>query len=151
VTLSDYQGGASIGSFLCRRAGDRGIEYVGLYAFVPYYDFSDSSQSDSAIRIENDTIAWLGVMRRINYMLKTGFDLSDLEKKNRRLLELIDSKIDDMENSKPQLGVRDYLQRISENFNEVPFSPLDDVWEKNIGQLLNDLDEDEDSEDVPDE
>ena len=50
-----------------------------------------------------------------------------------------------------KLGVRDYLQRITDNFTEIPFSPLDDVWEKNIGQLLEELDEDEDSEDVPDE
>jgi proteasome assembly chaperone (PAC2) family protein len=151
VTLSDYQGGASIGSFLCRRAGDRGIEYVGLYAFVPHYDFSDDSQPDSAIRIENDTIAWLGVMRRINYMLKTGFDLSDLEKKNRLLVEEIESKINDLEKNKPQLGVRAYLQQLSDNFNEVPFSPLDDVWEKNIGQLLNEFDGDEDTDEIPDE
>jgi predicted ATP-grasp superfamily ATP-dependent carboligase len=40
VSLSDYQGGASIGSYLCRRAGDSRLEYLGLYAFVPMYDLS---------------------------------------------------------------------------------------------------------------
>jgi hypothetical protein len=39
VNLSDYQGGASIGSYVCRRAGERGMAYVSFYAFVPMYDF----------------------------------------------------------------------------------------------------------------
>ena len=44
VTFSDYHGGASIGSFICRRAGEQDMELVGLYSFVPTYDFSNMSQ-----------------------------------------------------------------------------------------------------------
>ena len=39
VNLSEYQGGASIGSYLCRRAADQGLEYVSFYGYVPTYNF----------------------------------------------------------------------------------------------------------------
>lgn len=150
VTLSDYQGGASIGSFLSRRAGDRDMEYVGLYAFVPAYDFSAIAQSGSTIRIENDFMAWLGVMRRINYMIKNEFDLADLEQKSRHLVEVIEAKIQEMETSESNQALHDYLHKLSENFHEIPFSPLDDVWEKNLRQLLNNFGTDEE-DDIPDD
>lgn len=144
VNLSDYNGGASIGSYLCRRAGDHDIEYVGLYAFVPAYDFSMVSQIGNTIRIENDYMAWLGIMRRINYMTKLGHDLTHLEQKSKRLLEMVESKVEELENSAPQLGVRDYIRRLSDDFHETTFSPLDDVWEENLRRLLNKLDTEED-------
>lgn len=147
VTLSDYHGGASIGSFLCRRSGDHDMEYIGMYAFVPAYDFSLVSQSSNTIRIENDYMAWLGVMRRVNHMLKTNFNLAGLEQKSKRLVELVESKVEELENTNPQLGVREYLQRLSEEYKEVPFTPLDDVWEENLRRLLDKLD----SEDPPEE
>jgi proteasome assembly chaperone (PAC2) family protein len=140
VNLSDYHGGASIGSFLCRRAGDQGREYVAFYAFVPAYDFSSVAKIGNTIRIENDYMAWLGVMQRVNYMLKIGLDLSDLERKSKRLVELFDSKIDELESTTPQIGIRDYLKRLTEEYNEVPFAPLDDVWEDEIRRLFGDAD-----------
>lgn len=142
VNLSDYQGGASIGSYLCRRAGERGLEYVGLYAFVPTYEFSSIAQVGNTVRIETDFMAWLGVMRRVNYMLKLNIDLSDLEQRSKRLVELMDSKVEEIENAAPQLGVREYLQRLAEEFNETPFSPLDDVWEEELRRLMDKFDED---------
>ena len=151
LNLSDYQGGASIDSVMCRRAGDRDMEYVGMYALVPFYDFSENSQPDNLIRLDNDYKAWLGVMRRINFMLKTGFDLLDLEKKSRRQLKVIEGKIEDLDVANPALNVRAFIDRLSENFTEVPFSPLDDVWEKNLGQLLDSLDDSGDPGEIPDE
>ncbi|HSM54877.1 MAG TPA: PAC2 family protein [Candidatus Sulfomarinibacteraceae bacterium] len=141
VTLSDYHGGASIGSYLCRRAGDRDLEYVGFYGFVPTYDFSNVPQIGNAIRIENDYTAWLGVMRRLNYMLELDFDLADLENKSERLVQVVDAKVEELDDMAPQLEVRDYLARIEEEFTEVPFEPLDDVWEEELRRLF-----DEDSE-----
>ncbi|NLX10768.1 MAG: PAC2 family protein [Chloroflexi bacterium] len=138
VSLSDYHGGASIGSYIARRAGEQGIEYVGLYAMVPTYDFSMLAETGSSIRIENDFMAWLGIMRRINYMLKTRFDLSDLERKSERLLEVVDAKIDELDRSEPQLGVRDYFARLTADFTEVQFNPLDEVWEDELRRLLDD-------------
>jgi predicted ATP-grasp superfamily ATP-dependent carboligase len=139
---SDYHGGASIGSYVCRRAGDRGLEFVGLYAFVPLYDLSQFSQRTSTIRIENDYTAWLGVMRRVNYLFKLRFDLSDLEDKSEQLLNAVEAKVSELERLSPQAGVREYMQRLSEGFTELTFDPLDDVWEDELRRLFNDDDED---------
>lgn len=143
VNFSDYQGGASIGSFVCRRAAERDAEYIGFYAFVPAYDFSDEGQLGNSIRLENDYSAWLGVMRRVNYMLKLGVDLSDLEEKNRLLIETVDEKIAEIDRAAPHMGLREYLDQITERFEEVPFNPLDDVWEDELRRLFNKFDEDE--------
>ncbi len=143
VTLSDYHGGASIGSVVCRRSGDHNMEYIGMYALVPAYDFSMVSQIGNTIRIENDYMAWLGIMRRVNYMLKLGVDLSQLGLKSKRLLELVEFKIEELDSSAPQLGVRDYIQRLSEDFQETNFAPLDDVWEENLRRLFDKFESDE--------
>ena len=136
VNLSDYHGGASVGSYICRRAGEKGIEYVSFYAFVPAYDFSNVSQVANSIRIENDFLAWLGIMQRINHMLHLELDLSDLEEKSEELIELFDSKIEELDQDAPQLGVREYINRLSDEFVSVPFTPLDDVWEEELRRLF---------------
>lgn len=141
VNLSDYRGGASIGSYLCRRAGEAGIEWIGFYTFVPTYDFSEVAQIGNSIRIENDFMAWLGIMRRLNYLLKGDFDLSDLEKKSERLIRVVDSKIEELDRKAPQLSVKDYMARLSEEFEEVLFDPLDDVWEEELRRLFDEPDE----------
>ncbi len=141
VNLSDYHGGASIGSYLCRRAGDAGMEYVSLYAFVPTYDFSKVAKVINAIRIENDFMAWLGVMRRVNHMLKANFDLTELEEKSQHLLETVDEKVEEIDRDTPQLDVRDYMQRLSEEFDEKIFNPLDDLWEQEIRRIFDEFDE----------
>ncbi|KAA3645696.1 MAG: PAC2 family protein [Chloroflexi bacterium] len=135
VNLSDYQGGASIGSYLCKRAGELEREYVSFFAFVPTYDFSNLAQVGSSIRIENDYTAWLGVMRRVVFMLQLQLDLGDLEKKSERLIERLDAKVDELDGSSPQVGVREYMQRLSEEFTEVTFDPLDDIWEQELRRL----------------
>lgn len=141
IKLSDYQGGASIESVICRRAEERGVEFAGLYAFVPTYDFSEITGLGNTLRIENDFMAWLGVMRRINYMLKLNFDLTDLESKSDQLLELIDTKVKEIDSAAPELGVREYLNRISEEFTETPFNPLDEVWEDELRRLFDKFDD----------
>jgi proteasome assembly chaperone (PAC2) family protein len=143
VDLSDYHGGASIESFICRRAGEQEMEFVAFYAFVPTYDFSKIAQIGSSVRIENDFMAWLGVMRRVNHMLNLEIDLSDLEEKSNHLIEVMDSKVDELESLAPQLGVRDYLKRLSDEFTEVIFDPLDDVWGDEIRRLMDKFDEDD--------
>jgi proteasome assembly chaperone (PAC2) family protein len=142
VTLSDYHGGASIGSYMCRRAGDQNMEYVGLYAFVPAYNFSEPTQIGNGLRIDNDFMAWLGIMRRVNYMLKIGLNLSDLEDRSEQVVKVMDTKIAELDSSSPQLGVRDYLAQLTEGFTEVTFAPLSNVWEEEMRRLL---DEDEES------
>lgn len=143
VNLSDYHGGASIGSYICKRAGERGIEYAAFYAFVPNLTFSRGSGSGNSIRIENDYTSWLGVLRRVNHMLGLELDLSDLEKKSKKLLSVVEKKIDEIDNKSPQLGVRDYLRQLSEDFTEVSFDPLDEIWEDEIRRLLDKFDSEE--------
>jgi proteasome assembly chaperone (PAC2) family protein len=143
LNFSDYHGGASIGSYICRRAGEQGVEYVSFYAFVPTYDFSNVAEIGNTIRIENDFMAWLGVMRRVNFMLKLDLDLSDLENKSEHLMEVMESKLEELESTTPQLGVRDYMQQLSKEFDEMQFNPLDDVWEDEIRRLLDKYDPDE--------
>lgn len=138
VNFSDYHGGASIGSYICKQAAERDVSYISFYAFVPTYDFSDVAQIGNTIRIENDFMAWLGVMRRINHMLKTGFDLTDLEEKSDHLIELVDAKVEELEAATPDLSVRDYMERLSDDFTEELFAPLDDVWEEELRRLLDD-------------
>ncbi|MDX1992435.1 MAG: PAC2 family protein [bacterium] len=137
VNLSDYHGGASIGSYLCRRGGDRGMEVVGFYAFVPTYDLSSFTQRSSSIRIENDFTAWLGVMRRVNHMFKTRFSLVDLEAKDKQLMQAISDKVDELEDGDPQVGIRDYMNRLSDAFSETTFDPLGDVWEEELRRLFD--------------
>lgn len=141
VNLSDYNGGASIGSYLCRRAGEQGLESVGFYSFVPLYDFSTVSRSGNTIRIENDFMAWLGVMRRISHMLKLEVDLSDLEHKSDRLVENMDEKVEEIDTAIPNFDVREHLQKLSDEFVETPFNPLDEVWEDEIRRLLDKFDD----------
>lgn len=143
VQFSDYHGGAAIDSVLCRRAADANQEHVGLYAFVPTFDFSQLGKAGHTIRLENDYMAWLGVMRRINHMLKTRFDLSDLEDKSARLIEVVDARVEEIERTAPELNVREYFAQLAEDFTEMTFDPLDDVWEEELKRLFDDEDEEE--------
>ncbi|HUF38161.1 MAG TPA: PAC2 family protein [Anaerolineales bacterium] len=143
VNLTEYHGGASIGSVICKRAGEQDREFVSLYAFVPAYEFSSGVQLGNSIRIENDYLAWLGILRRMNYMLKTELDTADLEKKSKKLMRAVDAKVDELETSAPQMGVREYLRKLSDEFTEVVFNPLDDVWEEELRRLYEKFDSDE--------
>lgn len=143
VKYSDYHGGASIGSYICKIASEQDIELISFYAFVPTYDFDSITDLSNTIRIENDFMAWLGVMRRVNYLLKLNLDLSDLEKKSDHLVRVVDDKINEIDRAAPQLGVRAYIERLSEEFSETPFTPLDDVWEDEIRRLFDKYDSEE--------
>lgn len=141
LNFSGYHGGASIGSYLCRRAGEREMEYISFYAMVPTYDFSNLPQIGKAIRIENDFMAWYGIVRRINHMLKTRFDLTELEEKSTKLREMLDAKVDELDDMAPDIAVREYMRGLAEGFEEVTFDPLENVWAQEIDRLFTDDDE----------
>ena len=143
--LSNYHGGSSIESYICKRAGEKSQEFMAFYAFVPTYDFSGLVQVEKSIRIENDFMAWLGVMRRINHMLRLDFDLADLESKSHHLLELMDNEINELEKSS-NVDLRGYLEKLGEDFTENPFTPQDIFWEEKLKGLFDRLDPDEDQE-----
>ena len=91
-------------------------------------------------------------MRRINYLQKTDFDLSDLEQKSIQLIKTVNEKMDELDRLAPQIGVREYLRRIADDFTETPFNPLDDFWESKLRKILGDNDAlpPPDPEDTPD-
>lgn len=137
VKLSDYTGGASISSYLCRRAGEQGLEMMGFYAFVPAYDFSDIETVDGLIRIENDFSAWLGVARRLKYMFSLDLDLTELDKRSVQLRQALDDKMAEIDAAAPQFGLTEYLQRLRNEFDEMVFNPDDEFWEEKLRGLLD--------------
>lgn len=140
VMFSNYHGGASIGSVMTKLAGERNMEYIGLYAFVPTYDLSRFSSLENAIRLENDFMAWHGAMRRVNYLLKINFDLTDLEKRSETLVNVLDDKVTELQ-AQSSSAVMAYFEQLAENFEEAVFEPLDDVWEQELGRLLDEGEE----------
>lgn len=143
LSPTDYHGGVSIGSYLCKRAGEKGMEYIGMYAMVPLFDFSSIPQIGRSIQIENDYMAWLGIMRRVNYLFKIEVNLTDLMQKSKRLLNTLEKKVDELDRLAPQAGIRDYFARLSAEFEEVPFIPLDEVWEESLRKILDRLDDEQ--------
>lgn len=143
VRFSNYQGGATIGSYLVDRAEEADLEVFVFNAFVPAYDFSQAAAPvQQGVRIEHDYKAWYELMRRFNHMFGLGIDLSDLDRQAENLVASIDAKIDELEKSLPQVSVRSYLAKLAEEFEERPFLPLDDVWERELGDIFDDLTDD---------
>jgi proteasome assembly chaperone (PAC2) family protein len=136
VKFSDYEGGVTISTFIADRAERRGIEMVAFYAFVPSYDFSQESESFQGMRLESDSRAWYEVMRRLNVMFSLSIDLSDLQERSDELMIAMNDKMAELEQKMPQLHVRKYLARVDENFDEAPFLPLDDMWERELDDIL---------------
>jgi proteasome assembly chaperone (PAC2) family protein len=138
VRFSNYEGGASIGSYLAYYAEQAKVEFLAFYGFVPAYDFGQSAVLPQGVRIENDFKAWHEVMRRCNHMLQLDLNLSDLEQRSYELVETMDEQINELETEYPQLKTRDYLEQVAEAFVERPFMPLDDVWEQELRDLFGD-------------
>jgi hypothetical protein len=141
VRFSNYEGGATIGSYMLKEAERRGIEFFIFYAFVPAYDLSELSNMLQGMRIENDYKAWYDLMRRFNHMFDLGIDLTQLEQDSNELTDSMSQKIEELHKKMPQANVKEYLDAIASQFTERPFIPLDDVWERELGDLLDDLDE----------
>ena len=139
VKFSNYEGGTTISMYLAHRAEARGIEFFRFCAFVPSYDFSKLSTLVQPIAIEKDFKAWYDLMTRLDHMFSLDMDLSDLEKRSDELVSTWDSKIAQVASRMPQLRVQDYMRRVNEEFSEMPFEPLSDVWEEALEDILDDL------------
>jgi proteasome assembly chaperone (PAC2) family protein len=135
--FSNYEGGSTIGTYLVDQAEQRGIEFLVFYGFVPSYDFSELSILLTGMRIENDYRAWYELMRRLNHMFGMETDLSDLERKTQELNASMDAQIDDLEQKAPRLKIREYLEELATEFQERPFMPLGDVWERELRDLFD--------------
>src|SRR5690606_2972594 len=112
VNLSDYHGGAAIGSVMSKRAGERNMEYVSFYAFVPTYNLAQFAYLENTIRLENVFMAWVGVVRRVNYFLKTRFDLTELEAKSQHLIDVLNDKVEELQGLS-SASIRDYFDSLS--------------------------------------
>lgn len=139
VRFSNYEGGATISMFLAHEAALRGMEFFRFCVFVPSYDFSQGSMLVERMAIEEDYKAWYDLMLRLNHMLHLSVDLSDLEERCQKLISDWDAQIGELESKMPQLGVKAYMDRVNQDFTEVTFVPLSDVWEEELGRLLDDL------------
>ena len=139
LKFSSYEGGATIGTYLVYQAGRRGMEFIDLYAFVPAYDFAPLSPNVQGVRIDNDFAAWHEVMRRINHMLGTNIDISELESRSMQLKASMNDRIEEFDRKHPDLHVKEQMRRLSEGFAEDEFAPLDDLWEQELGDMLDDL------------
>ncbi|MBX3055488.1 MAG: PAC2 family protein [Anaerolineae bacterium] len=138
VRFSDYEGGASIGSYLADWAEREGLPLQAFYGFVPNYDFSQLGSAGREVRIEHDYKAWLDIMRRLNRLFNLNLNLSDLEHKSQYLLAALDEEIEELADKLPQINVRGIMAQISDQFTERPFTPLDDVWEQGLADLFDD-------------
>jgi proteasome assembly chaperone (PAC2) family protein len=140
VRFSNYEGGASIGTYLVDQAEKMSIEYVAIYAMVPMYDLSQLAQHLQVMTIDNDHKAWLDLLRRFDYMFKMGLDLTVLEQQSEESIESITDKITELEKKMPQLQVKDHIKKLTKDFAESSFMPLDDVWETGLRDIFKDLD-----------
>lgn len=143
LRYSNYEGGATIGSYFVDQAANRGIEFLVFNAFVPAYDFNPNANVPQGISIENDFRAWYDLMRRFNYMFNLRIDLSDLDRRSEALTSSMDEKISEMERKMPQLKVREYMAEVASDFTENPFMPLDDMWERELGDLFDTMEDPE--------
>ena len=138
VNLSNYEGGSTIGAYLVDRAEQEELEFIDFYAFVPAYDFSQLSAHVQGLRIESDFKAWYDLMRRFNHMFDLRIDLSDLARQSDELMASLDAKLAELETKLPQLKVKEYIEKLAHDFTEMPFVPLGDVWEQELGDLFGD-------------
>ena len=140
VGFSNYEGGVSIGSYLNDRAEHLGIEYFAMYAFVPAYDLSQIASRGQSVTIEEDFKAWHDALLRINHMFKLGLDLSDLSQRSKELVTSIETHIEELSKQLPNVPVKEYIAKITADFEERPFDKLDDVWQDALGDIFKDLD-----------
>ena len=138
VRFSNYEGGASIGSYLADRAEQLGVEYFVYYAVVPMYDLSQISPLLQGVRIEHDFKAWYDLMRRFNHMFGLRLDVSDLERQSDELMASMTAEIEELEKKVPQSSIREYLDKLAADFDETAFMPLD-VWDRELGDLFKDV------------
>ena len=139
VRFSNYEGGTTIGSYLAYHAGQRNVEYICFHGFVPAYDFGQVMLPAQSVRIEDDVKAWYDILRRADFMFHLGFDLSELRIQSDELMTSMEEQMEELARQAPQLDVHAYMQKLEEEFTENPFMPLDDVWERELGDLLDDL------------
>lgn len=138
LKFSDYEGGATISTYLAHKAEPRGIEFFACYALVPSYNFSTSSMAVQPIAMGEDFKAWYDIMQRLNRMFGLDMDLSHLKTQSEELIATWASKMEHLARTAPQLKVRDYMAKVNAEFGKEPADQegLSDVWEDALRDLF---------------
>lgn len=138
VRFSNYEGGATIGSYLVNQAEQAALEMLVFNAFVPAYDFSQAGLPLQGLRIEDDYRAWYELMQRLTHMFRLDLDLSDLDRQSEALVASMHDKLEELAIKMPQLNVHEYLASLTSEYRENSFEPLDELWERELGDLFDD-------------
>ena len=138
VRFSNYEGGATIGSYLVNQAEQAALEMLVFNAFVPAYDFSQAGLPLQGLRIEDDYRAWYELMQRLTHMFRLDLDLSDLDRQSDALVASMHEKLEELAIKMPQLNVHEYLASLTNEYRENSFEPLDELWERELGDLFDD-------------
>jgi predicted ATP-grasp superfamily ATP-dependent carboligase len=105
---------------------------------VPAYDYSPLPNQFQGARVENDARAWYELLRRVNHMFGLAIDLSDLRRRSEELVEAMQAKIKELERELSQYDVQKYMAKVYQVFTETPFLALDDMWERELGDIFGD-------------
>jgi proteasome assembly chaperone (PAC2) family protein len=137
VKFSNYEGGATIGIYIAHQAEQRDLEVVTFYAMVPAYDFSTESITVNQVAMYEDHKAWYDIMQRLEHMFRLDIDLSDLKRRSEELIQIWDTRIQQLEEDMPQLDVGGYMKQINREFEERSFLPLSHAWEEAADDLFD--------------
>lgn len=141
VQFSNYEGSASIGSYLNDQAEALGIEYFSWHAFVPAYPLSQLHPSLDNVVIERDYKAWLDILRRLDAMFNLGLTLTALAEQSEELTRTVQSQIAALSAKLPHAPISpaEYIARLTSEFTEMPFVPKgDDIWEDALSDIFKD-------------
>jgi hypothetical protein len=79
-------------------------------------------------------------MGRLDSMFDLDMGLTDLEKRSKDLIIAWRAKIDQLEEALPQLGVKAYIQKIDEDFEEDFSDRPTNVWEEALRDIFGEDD-----------
>lgn len=143
VTFSNYHGGASLGSYLSVQASELNMEYCNFYSMVPAYDLSQFDMTEQGMRVDYDFRAWYELMRRLNVMFNLQIDLTELEDRSQRLTDSLDEQVDKLCDRLGHDKLRDYFKHLEAEFEERSYLPYESVWEDELGEIFDDLEDNE--------
>ena len=110
---------------------------VSFYTFVPILQLPNFKKVSDDLNIDKDYKSWLDVIQRVNHMMDLNLDLTDLEEKSEQMIEELDAKIDKIDKMHPELGIKEYVDRLSMSYTEQSFSPLEDIWQDALRNIDN--------------
>jgi proteasome assembly chaperone (PAC2) family protein len=140
VRFSNYEGGSSIGTYLVHVAEEREIEFMAMYAMVPFYDLGQLAMRFTGIQVEEDFRAWYEMLRRLSHMFGLSLDLTNLERKSRQLGAIIEAQIAEVDKKVPSLKIKEQIEELTQDFEETSFVPLSEMWRRELKDLLGDDD-----------